>query len=147
MESSTKSTTRHVEANVNRQKENHDNQNISNEVEDAIICHKSASDGGALRKENQDNQNRSKKAEDAIVCHKSASDGGALQKENQDNQNNINEVEDTIVWHKSGSDGGALAGMSCEELWFLLEDFSEDHIFAWWNIWSFVILLFPQDTF
>jgi hypothetical protein len=99
MESSTKSTTRHVEANVNRQKENHDNQNISNEVEDAIICYKSASDGGALRKENQDNQNRSKKVEDAIVCHKSASDGGALQKENQDNQNNSKQVEDIMELH------------------------------------------------
>ncbi len=77
MEISTKST-RHVEVNVNIQKENQDNQKSSNEVEDGVICHKSASDGGALGKENQDNQNSSKEVEDMIECHKSASDGGAL---------------------------------------------------------------------
>jgi hypothetical protein len=60
------------------QKEHEDNQNSTNEVEDGIVWHKSASDGGALQKENQDNQNRSKEVEDTILCHKSASDGGAL---------------------------------------------------------------------
>jgi hypothetical protein len=50
-------------------------------------------------KENQDNQNRSKEVEDAILCHKSASDGGALQKENQDNQNNSKQVEDIMELH------------------------------------------------
>lgn len=68
-------------------------------MEDGVIWHKSASDGGALRKENQDNQNNSKEVEDMIACHKSASDGGE-------------EVEDAIIWGKSASDGGALAGMS-----------------------------------
>jgi hypothetical protein len=29
---------------------------------------------------------------------------------------------------------------------FLLEDRFEDYIFAWWNIWIFIILLLPWDT-
>ncbi len=34
-----------------------------------------------------------------------------------------------------------------EGFWFLLEDFFKDYIFAWWNIWIFIILLLPSDTF
>jgi len=98
MKISTKNT-RHVEANVNTRKENQGNQRSRNEVEDRVICHKSASDGGALRKENQDNQNSSKEVEDMIECHRSASDGGE-------------EVEEAIICGKSAGDGGALAGMS-----------------------------------
>jgi hypothetical protein len=30
--------------------------------------------------------------------------------------------------------------------WFLVEDLIEDYIFAWWNIWIFIILLLPWDT-
>jgi hypothetical protein len=48
---STKNT-KHVEENVNTRKENQDHQNSSNEVEDVmlkgILCHKLASDEGAL---------------------------------------------------------------------------------------------------
>jgi len=39
------------------------------------------------------------------------------------------------------------------ELWylqgfcFLWEDVFEEYIFAWWNIWIFIILLLPWDTF
>jgi hypothetical protein len=82
-----------------RSKCKHTKQKSSNEVEDGVICHKSASDGGVLWKENHDNQNSCKEVEDMIECHKSASDGGE-------------EVEDTIICDESASDGGALAGMS-----------------------------------
>jgi hypothetical protein len=34
-----------------------------------------------------------------------------------------------------------------EGYWFLLEDFFEDYIFKWWNIWIFIILLLPWNIF
>jgi hypothetical protein len=34
-----------------------------------------------------------------------------------------------------------------EGFWFLLKDFFEDYILAWWNIWISIILLLSCDTF
>jgi len=34
-----------------------------------------------------------------------------------------------------------------EGFWFLVEDFFEDYIFVWWNIWIFIFLLLPYYTF
>jgi hypothetical protein len=32
--------------------------------------------------------------------------------------------------------------MISSRIWFLLEGFLEDYVFAWWNIWIFIILFF-----
>jgi hypothetical protein len=52
-----------------------------------------------------------------------------------------------FIWGFLKDDNFGLSYFFLKDFGFFLEEFFEDYLFAWWNIWIFIILLLPSNTF